>query len=88
MSMAAPREGKTVQPHILKYAQKVGCRYVQRADAEDQRGFDPAGATPEQRARKPSLFFGGPGRQLMTAPLRVHALDLPERTSFTAKGAR
>ncbi len=37
---------------------------------------------------QPPLFFGGPGRQLLTAQLRVHALDLPEPTSFTAKDAR
>jgi hypothetical protein len=41
-----------------------------------------------ERTGKLALFFGGPGRQLMTAQLRVHALDLPERTSFTAKDAR
>jgi len=35
-----------------------------------------------------NLDFGGPGRRLMTAQLRVHALGLPERTSFTAKDAR
>ena len=51
-------------------------------------GFDAIAATAEERARKASLFFGGPGCQLMTAQLRVHVLDLPERTSFTAKDAR
>ena len=55
---------------------------------ERRRGFDPAGATPEERARKPSLFFGGLGRQLMAAQLRVHTLDLPELTSFSAMNAR
>jgi hypothetical protein len=61
---------------------------VPRDEAERRRGFEPAGATPEEWARKPSLFIGGPGRQLMTAQSRVHALDLPEQTSFTAKHAR
>ena len=61
---------------------------VPRAEAEAWRGFYPAGASSEERARKASLFFGGSGRRLMTAQLRVHALDLPERTSFTAKHAR
>lgn len=60
---------------------------VPRAEAEARRGFEPDVVTPEERARKPSLFFGGPGRQLMTAKLRVHALDLPERTLFTAMNA-
>jgi len=69
-------------------AQAIGWRYVPRAEAEAGRGFDPDAVTPGERARKPSPFFGGPGRRLMTAQLRVHALDLPERTSFTAKDAR
>ena len=53
-----------------------------------ERAFDPDAATLQAWARKPSLFFGGPGRQLMTAQLGIHALDLPVRTSFTAKNAR
>jgi len=86
--MPVPAEYKTVQARILAYAQEIGWRYVPRAEAEVRRGFEPDAATPEERARKASLFLGGPGRQLMTAQLRVHALDLPERTSFTAKDAR
>ena len=78
--MTAPGEHKTVQARILAYAQEIGWRYVPRTDAEARRGFDPDAATPEERARKASLFLGGPGRQLMTAQLRVHALDLPERS--------
>jgi Type I restriction enzyme R protein N terminus (HSDR_N)/SWI2/SNF2 ATPase len=31
---------------------------VPRAEAERRRGFDPDGATPEERARKASLYFG------------------------------
>lgn len=86
--MTVPTEHKTVQARILAYAQEIGWIYVLRDEAERRRGFDPAGATPEDWARKPSLFFCGPGRQLMTAQLRVHDLDLAERTSFTAKDAR
>src|SRR5712692_5703 len=56
--MPAPGEHKTVQARILKYAQEIGWTYVPRAEAERRRGFDPAGATPEERARKASLFFG------------------------------
>ena len=56
--MTAPGEHKTVQARILKYAQESGWTYVPRAEAERRRGFDPAGATPEERARKASLFFG------------------------------
>jgi len=41
-----------------------------------------------ERIGELSLFFGDLGRRLMTAQLRVHVLDLPERTSFTAKDAR
>ena len=56
--MPAPGEHKTVQARIIAYAQQVGWTYVSRAEAERRRGFDPAGATPEERARKSSLFFG------------------------------
>ncbi|MBI1747489.1 MAG: HsdR family type I site-specific deoxyribonuclease [Acidobacteria bacterium] len=56
--MATPSEHKTVQACILKYAQEIGWTYVPRDEAERRRGFDPDGATPEERARKASLFFG------------------------------
>ncbi len=56
--MPAPREHKTVQSRILAYAQEIGWRYVPRAEAETRRGFDPDGATPEDRARTASLYFG------------------------------
>jgi type I restriction enzyme R subunit len=56
--MPAPGEYKTVQARILKYAQEIGWTYVPRAEAERRRGFDPDGATPQDRARKASLFFG------------------------------
>lgn len=51
-------EHKTVQSRILSYAQEIGWRYVPRAEAETRRGFDPNGATPEERARPASLYFG------------------------------
>ena len=56
--MANPTEYKTVQARILTYAQEIGWTYVPRDEAEGRRGFDPDGATPEERARKSSLFFG------------------------------
>jgi type I restriction enzyme R subunit len=56
--MPTPGEHKTVQARILRYAQEIGWTYVPRDEAERRRGFDPAGATPEERARKCSLFFG------------------------------
>ncbi len=56
--MPAPGEHKTVQARILHYAQEIGWTYVPRAEAERRRGFDPGGATPEERARTASLFFG------------------------------
>jgi type I restriction enzyme, R subunit len=56
--MAAPGEHKTVQARILAYAQEIGWRYVPRAEAEARRGFDPDAVTPEERARKASLYFG------------------------------
>jgi len=84
--MPTPSEHKTVQARILKYAQEIGWTYVPRAEAERRRGFDPDGATPQDRARKASLFFGDLLHQLMTAQLRVHALDLPELEAAIAKG--
>jgi type I restriction enzyme R subunit len=56
--MPAPGEYKTVQSRILAYAQDIGWTFVPRDEAERRRGFDPSGATPEERARKASLFFG------------------------------
>jgi type I restriction enzyme R subunit len=56
--MTTPTEHKTVQARILKYAQEIGWTYVPRAEAERRRGFDPDGATPQDRAHKASLFFG------------------------------
>ncbi len=56
--MPSSGEHKTVQARILKYAQEIGWTYVPRAEAERRRGFDPAGATPEERARTASLYFG------------------------------
>ncbi len=56
--MPSPGEHKTVQARILAYAQEIGWRYVSRRDAEARRGFDPDGATPEDRARSASLYFG------------------------------
>ncbi len=65
--MPTPGEHKTVQARILKYAQEIGWTYVPRAEAERRRGFDPDGATPQERARKASLFFG----DLLHAQVRV-----------------
>jgi len=86
--MPAPTEHKTVQARILHYAQEIGWTYVPRDEAERRRGFDQDGATPEERARKASLFFGDLIDCLMTAQIRGHALELPELTSFTADDAR
>src|SRR5947209_13931740 len=56
--MPTPGEYKTVQARILKYAQDIGWSYLPRAEAEKRRGFDPDGATAEDRARPASPFFG------------------------------
>ena len=56
--MANPTEYKTVQARILAYAEEIGWSYVPRAKAEERRGFDSDGATPEDRARLASLYFG------------------------------
>ena len=55
--MPGPSEHKTVQSRILAYAQEIGWTYVPREEAERRRGFDPDGATPEERARLASLYF-------------------------------
>lgn len=56
--MPTPTEHKTVQARILHYAREIGWRYVSRAEAEARRGFDADGATPADRARLASLYFG------------------------------
>ena len=55
--MPTPGEHKTVQSRILQYAQDIGWTFVPREEAEKRRGFDPEGATPEERARSASVFF-------------------------------
>src|SRR5215813_12226977 len=55
--MANPTEYKTVQSRIVAYAREIGWRYVPREEAERRRGFDPDGATAEDRARLASLYF-------------------------------
>ena len=56
--MPLPGEHKTVQARILAYAQEIGWTIVPRDEAERRRRFDPDAATPEDRARHASLFFG------------------------------
>jgi len=56
--MPKPGEHKTVQARILEYASQIGWTIVPRGEAEKRRGFDPDGATPEERARPASPFFG------------------------------
>jgi hypothetical protein len=53
-----PSEHKTVRVDIPTYVQEIGWAYVPRDEAEGCRGFDPDGATPEERTRKASLYFG------------------------------
>lgn len=38
--MRTPSEHKTVQAHILKYAEEIGRALVRREEAEERRGFD------------------------------------------------
>ena len=59
MSASAPSEHKTVQARILAYVQEIGWRYVSRTDAEERRGFDSDGVTPEDRVRPASLYLDG-----------------------------
>ena len=54
--MPTPTEHKTVQAHILTYAEAIGWTFVSRKEAEHRRGFDPD-APPKDRAKNRSLFF-------------------------------
>src|SRR5438132_3485168 len=56
--MPSPGEHKTVQARILHYAQEIGWRYVQRAEAEARRAFDENGIAAEDRARLATPYFG------------------------------
>lgn len=56
--MPTPGEHKTVQGRLLAYAQEIGWVFVPRTEAEARRGFDPGAATPEERARTSTLYFG------------------------------
>ena len=81
--MPGPTEHKTVRARILAYAQEIGWTYVPRAEAERRRRFLPhPNPHPEDGAREMMEHHS------MTARIRVHDLDLPELTSFTAKDAR
>ena len=82
-SSTHPTEGKPVQSRILANAQEIGLTYVPREEAKRRRRFLPhPNPLPKDAAREMM------GHQLMTAQIRVHDLDLPELTSFTAKDAR
>jgi type I restriction enzyme, R subunit len=56
--MPKPGEHKTVQVRILRYAQECGWMLVPRAEAERRRGFDAKAATPVERARTATPYFG------------------------------
>jgi len=79
---------RRAQTRTLKYAQEIGWTYVLRDKVNRRLSFTQDGATPDERAREASLFFDDLIAQLMTAQIHGHALELPEPTSFTAKGAR
>ena len=81
--MVTPGEHKTVQTRILAYAQEIGWKYVPRGDAERRRRFFPLRNSLLKDAAREMMEH-----QLMTAQIRVHDLDLPELTSFTAEDAR
>ncbi len=66
--MAESSEHKTVQAHILQYAQEIGWTHVPFAEPKTRRGFDP------DRAMTEALVL----HQLMTAQTRVHDVDLSE----------
>ncbi len=57
MTAPRPTELKSVQTHILKYAQDIGWTFVSQSEAEKSRGFDRTGASPRDKARNASRFF-------------------------------
>ena len=71
--MSKPGEHKTVQARILHYAQEIGWRYVQRAEAEARRAFDENGIAAEDR-----LFEHGkePRVSCRLFPFRPHGLGI------------
>ena len=69
--MLALGEHKTVQAHLLKYAQEIGWTYVPRAEAERRRDYDPDGAVPREQARKASPYFG----DLLHTQIRASPLE-------------
>ena len=54
--MSIPTEHKTVQAHILEYAQDIGWTFVSRNEAEQRRGFD-LNVAIDACAKGCSLFF-------------------------------
>lgn len=79
-SINRPTEYKTVQSRILAYALEIGWTYVPCEEAERRRRF----------LHRPNLLPADKARemmehQLMTAQIRVHALDLDE---FLAQAGR
>jgi type I restriction enzyme R subunit len=72
-STTHPAEHKAIQARILHYAKETGWTYVLRDEVGQRCGFDPAGATPEERARKASLCFIDLIDQFMVTQLYVHA---------------
>ena len=63
-------DGKSYKTSFYNLDVIISVGYVPRAEAERRRGFDPAGASPEERSRKASLFFGD------LLPSQVHASPL------------
>ena len=55
--MARTGEHKTDQARIIAYAEEIGWTYVPCEEADRRRGFDPDGATLEDRAWLASLYF-------------------------------
>ena len=71
--MPARAEHKTVQARILKYAQEIGWTYVPRAATKRRRRFlAHSSPLPADGAREMMEH------QLITAQIRVYALDLDE----------
>jgi hypothetical protein len=80
------REAFGVRGACSRFQTAPALRQRQQAGRTPNASRDLDGATPQERARKASLYFGDLLHQLMTAQLRVHALDLPELEAAIAKG--
>lgn len=55
--MLKPNEYKSVHARILKYADEIGWKIIEKDEAEFLRGFDTSAKSPKEKAKNASRFF-------------------------------